>query len=48
MKEKIECFIKFFTTLTKEEVENIEDILNWDAETKLAFFIAKRIFEDKE
>ncbi len=46
MKEKIDKFIKYFTTITKEESDFIEDILKWDDETRAAFVLAKRIFED--
>lgn len=48
MKEKIDKFIKYFTTITKEESDYIESILKWDSETKLAFMMAKRMFEDNE
>lgn len=48
MKEKIDKFIKYFTTITKEESDYIESILNWDDETKAAFMLAKRIFEENE
>lgn len=48
MEEKIHKFIKYFTTITKEECDYIEEILKWDDETKAAFFFAKRIFEEKE
>jgi hypothetical protein len=48
MKEKIAKFMKYFTTITKEESDYIESILKWDSETKAAFFLAKRIFEDNE
>lgn len=48
MKEKIDKFLKYFITITKEESDYIESILKWDDETKAAFFFAKRIFEDKE
>jgi hypothetical protein len=47
MKEKIDKFIRYFTTITKEESDYIESILKWDDETRAAFFFAKRIFEDK-
>jgi hypothetical protein len=47
MKEKIDKFIKYFTTITKEECDFIESIVNWDDETKAAFKFAKRIFEEK-
>lgn len=48
MKEKINKFIKYFTTITKEEADFIEDVLKWDDETKMAFMFAKKIFEEKE
>jgi hypothetical protein len=48
VKEKIDNFIKYFTTITKEESDYIESILRWDQETQAAFMFAKRIFEDKE
>jgi len=47
MKEKIDVFIKYFTTITKEEADYIEEIIKWDDETKAAFMFAKRIFEEK-
>jgi len=47
MKDKIDKFIEYFTTITKEECDYIESILKWDEETKAAFFLAKGIFEDK-
>ncbi len=47
MNEKIDKFIEYFTTITKEECDYIESILKWDDETKMAFMMAKRIFEDK-
>lgn len=46
MKEKIDKFIEYFTTITKEESDYIESILNWDHETKMAFSMAKQIFEE--
>lgn len=39
-------FIEFFTKITKEESDNIEDILRWSDESRAAFFLAKRIFEE--
>ena len=48
MKEKIDKFIQYFTTITKEECDYIQSILNWDDDTKLAFIIAKRMFEEKD
>ena len=46
MPEKIDKFIEYFTTITKEECDYIESILKWDDESKAAFFFAKRIFEE--
>jgi hypothetical protein len=48
MKEQIAKFIEFFTTITKEEADFIEKVLNWDDEKKFAFKMAKRIFEEKD
>ena len=48
MKEKINKFIKYFTTITKEESDYILSIINWDSETKAAFILAKKIFEEKD
>jgi len=48
MKEKLDKFLEYFTTITKEESDYIYEILMWDDETKAAFVFAKRIFEDKE
>lgn len=47
MKEKIDKFLQYFTTITKEECDFIEHILRWDDETKAAFFFAKSIFEEE-
>lgn len=47
MKEKIDKFIEYFTTITKEESDYIADILRWDDETQAAFFFAKSIFEEE-
>lgn len=48
MKEKIQKFIEIFPTVTKEESDAIANILRWDEETKMAFFIAKEIFEESD
>lgn len=48
MKEKIDKFLKYFTTITKEESDYIEEILKWDDETRAAFLFAKRMFEDED
>ena len=45
--QKIDSFIEFFTTITKEESDYIESILKWDDETKMAFILAKNIFEER-
>lgn len=47
MQERIDKFIEYFTTITKEECDYIESILRWDDESKSAFFFAKRIFEEE-
>ena len=47
MKEKIGEFLQYFTEITQEEADYIESILDWDDETKIAFMMAKRIFEQK-
>jgi hypothetical protein len=46
MLEKIDKFIDYFTKITKDEADFIENILEWDDETKIAFRLAKNIFED--
>jgi hypothetical protein len=48
VKEKIDEFLEYFTTITKEQSDFIEEILKWDYEKKCAFLIAKRIFEDND
>lgn len=48
MKEKINKFMHYFTTITKEQADFMEEILNWTDEDKIAFMLAKRIFEEKE
>ena len=47
MKERIDKFIEFLTTITKEESDSIENILKWENDDRIAFMIAKRIFEEK-
>ena len=46
LKEKIDKFLEFFTMITKQESDWIESILLWNDETKLAFKMAKRMFEE--
>lgn len=48
MKEKIDKFLEYLSNLTKEEADFIESALKWDSETRVAFIMAKRIFEEKE
>lgn len=45
MKENIEMFLKYLSSITKEESDFIEHVLNWDDEKKVAFIVAKKIFE---
>ncbi len=46
--ELITKFIKYFTTITKEEADYIEEIMKWDDETRAAFMFAKRMFDEKD
>lgn len=48
LKEKIEYFMHYFTTITKDESDFIESVLKWDDETKAAFSLAKRLFEEDD
>jgi hypothetical protein len=48
MQQKINYFIKYFTKITKEQADFMEDILKWDDETRAAFMVAKRIFDEKD
>lgn len=48
MKEKIDYFIQYLTTITKDEADFILHVLNWDNDVKAAFKIAKQIFEETE
>jgi hypothetical protein len=48
IKEKIDEFLDFFSTITRDEADYIEEILEWDNETKVAFQLAKRIFDEQE
>jgi hypothetical protein len=45
--EKVNIFLESFTQITKEECNTISEILKWDDETKLAFVIAKGLFEEE-
>lgn len=44
--ETIEIFMKELAHCTKEQADFIEEILSWDDETKMAFKLAKKIFEE--
>lgn len=46
MKENIEKMLDFLSTLTKKEADFIDCILNWKDEYKIAFLLAKKIFEE--
>jgi hypothetical protein len=43
---KIKCFLTLLPTITKAESDYIQDVLSWDDETKMAFIMAKGLFED--
>ena len=47
MKEKIDKFIEYLPTITKEQSDFIKQVINWDSETSAAFLFAKRIFEEE-
>lgn len=46
--EYIDHFISIFPSMTKEEVDYIENILSWDNDKKAAFIFAKSIFESDD
>jgi hypothetical protein len=46
--EMMSFFWKYFTTITKDESDYIEEILNWNQEVRAAFCMAKKIFEDSK
>ena len=46
MKEKIDKCLEYLSQLTKEEADLIENVLQWDDETKWAFKYAKKTFEE--
>ncbi len=48
IKDKIDKFLIYLTTITKDQADSILNILNMDDETKAAFKFAKRIFEEKD
>jgi hypothetical protein len=48
MKEKIKYFLDIYLPkLTKHECDFAVHILSWDDETKIAFKLAKDIFEER-
>lgn len=44
----IEKNLKYLSELTKIEADFIEHVLDWDDEQRIAFKLAKRIFEEKD
>lgn len=49
MKEKIELMLDYLTKLTKDEADLIEHVITeWTDEMKLAFKLAKKIFEEED
>ena len=48
MKELIVENVKYLATLTKDEADFIEHVLKWDDEQKVAFVLAKKIFEENQ
>ena len=46
MKEKIEKFLEMFTQISKDEADLIQSVIRWDKDTKMAFIIAKKLFEE--
>ena len=48
MKDKINYWLNLLPQMTRDEAQLIEDIINLDKETQMAFKLAKRIFEEKD
>lgn len=46
--EKMDKFMQWFPTITKEESDFIDKILHWDDETRAAFSFAKMVFEEPD
>lgn len=44
--KKIDFYLEKLSQLTKEEADFISDVLSWNDEDKIAFKLAKRIFEE--
>lgn len=47
MKDSIDKFLEYLSTLTKDEADFIEHVLKWSDQEKMAFMIAKRIFDEE-
>lgn len=45
--EKLDHFMSQFPDITKDESDFIASILTWDDETKMAFLMAKQLFEEE-
>jgi hypothetical protein len=48
VKQQIDEFLEALPQMTEEEVNFIEEVLNWSSETKSAFKIAKRIVDEED
>lgn len=48
MKGKIDKMLEYLTQLTKKEADFIQSILQWESDDKIAFFIAKKTFEEDD
>lgn len=46
--EKVDKFTEYLSSLTKEEIEFIENISNWDNDTRIAFKLAKKLMQESE
>ena len=46
MQKHIEFFLELFPQLTKEEADLIENVINWTNEKKMAYKLAKSLFEE--
>jgi len=47
MTDMIDYCLEMLSSMTKEEADYIQAILRWNDEQKTAFFLAKKIFEEK-
>lgn len=47
MKELIDKNIEYLSKLTKEEADFVSHILDWDDDQRIAFKLAKRIFDEQ-